>query len=661
MEKEEFFGSMLKYFNLSEVEAGKMLEENYKNPKDRWKLVTLLEATLPYFDPYIDQADEKLKRKVGKLFMEKLDCSKFYEKESNSQLKERLSWLFSQTTAKNINTYKILYCSVLTDGNLKRDNDTRQKYYDNSRDFDSIYESLKTTLNLSDEETVECFERCSSLIAKGYDFKFPEIYNTLSKLFVSEDNFPVSYYLFRKEEVSQCLLINLSLFLLTPERIQDAFIYVKQKMQTKWREESKSVIERNPNMTILDYKTIQARKCFKNNLSLFSLNSSKMKEKENALRDINSLTDRVYSSQINQLFETPVNLSIVNSIPVDKISKYGLKNIRKLESIVSDKSKIGRYILKNQYVIGMNNSKFSDLIDEVSRLEEICPQENYLEKFLELGKTLFASNIDFKVASIVEKLKNNSVIIDIDVDSLSDRECLHQFVEMFFDGNHEIARDIEELIKDKQRRNSLGEKEVRKKIRTIGRQIEEFPKMIKDEKLSLRKKKLEILKVASDVSVLHEARFALLGNEQNWFLKDVERKYSDDIEKRLNLLREVYEQKRFKLGKRYSNVDELFDRTMEYLSICFDDKEPITDLFRENVLEVFNEAMIKTFDNTVEYGQPQFTRNNNEMQIITKEVVVVRDVPDNLRRPLQNLNDAINCREDGDEDGARIVDFEKQK
>lgn len=630
MGREQFYSYMLRYFDLSQVEVEKMLHEKFKKEDEREKLIALIETTLPYFEPFVNQADEKLKRKVGKVFLSKLDYSQFYDKETVEQMRNRIKTLLRQTSSKGINTYKILYCSVLTDGNLKRDNETRSKYYDSSRDFELIYDSLKSALGLTDAQTVECFERCSSLISKGFAYKFPHIYNKLNNLIVYEEYGNGAYKLFKPEEVGEALLVNLSLFLLSTDRIQDAFDYVQRKMSAKWKIECDKVMETNPNMTQLVYKTIQLRKCFKNNLSLFAINSSNMNEKEKHLKDTNILTDRVYASQFRELFETPINLAIINQIPTEKVARNALLNLRKLESVVSDKSKIGKYILKNQYIIGMDNLKFSNLIDEISLMEKSKPEEKYLERFLEFGKTLFSSNIDFNVATIVDKLKNNSIIIDIDVDSLSDRECLHEFVEIFFDGNHEIARQIEELIRLKVERNKRGERELRKEIRTIGKQISDLPKLIKDEKISLRKKKDQILKLTTDISSLHERRYNLLGYCSRDNIKYSEQENSHKIEKNLNILRTTFEEKRFKVGKKYSNVEDLYTKMMDFLSSCFDDKEAITDLFKKEILDSFHDFIETSFDIVLDPQQSLFGKR-----------IIVDDAPSQLVSPLKKMNQEV--------------------
>ena len=164
--REKFFDDVKKYFALSEVETEKMIHDKFKKTEDKRRLFIMLETIYPYLDKFLDEADEKLKRKVGKVFFSKLDYSQFSDKESLEDMRDRLNVLFYQTSSKGINTYKILYNTVLTDGNLKRDSETFVKYYDTTRDFDNIYDSLVTTLDLTTQEAKEIFEKLNERLSK---------------------------------------------------------------------------------------------------------------------------------------------------------------------------------------------------------------------------------------------------------------------------------------------------------------------------------------------------------------------------------------------------------------------------------------------------------------------------------------------------------------
>lgn len=628
MNREEFYGSIEKYFALTEAETESMIREKFKKEEDKRRFFEMLKVTMPYFEPFVNDVDEKLKRKVGKVFLSKLDYSQFSD--DIYSMSDRLRRLFYQTSLKGINTYKILYCSVLTDGNLKRDNENRSRYYDSTRDFEYIYDSLVNTLQLKDKEAVEIFEKCSTLIAKGYAYKFPHIYNKLRELIVYEDY--SSYRVFREKEIADILKINPSLFVTSTDRIQDSFDYIQKKMAPKLERDFKIVSLQNPNITFLEYKTIMTRKWLKNNSTLLTINSSNMYKKESYLCGVVvDFTSKEYGNQFRKYFEEPISLAILNQIPYEKITRNAIRNIKSLEE-KSNKSvqEIVNYLASNPYVIGMDSAQLTLLLSDIEVMDRENPEEKYFDKFFEFGKTLFASNMDFRVKVVVEKLKNNSIMHDIEVYSMRDKECLHKFIEIFFDGSFENEIKIERLIKAKDERTSQGEKKLRRAIREVGATINDLPKILKDEYISEKEKKQHILSLATNIENLHYERFKLGKVDKIYDVPFVEKNISQDIENMLNLLRDTYEQRRFKLGKKYSNLDQLFERTMDYLSGCFDDKEAITDLFRSEIVKKYDDAIRASFE----------TKYNPQQNLFGESIIV--ESVGRLKPSLKKLDDEVN-------------------
>ena len=99
MDRQEFFDKMKKYFALSEMETEKLLQEKFHKDIDKNRFMAMFYAVMPHLERFVDEADEKLKRKVGKVFLSKLDYSQFYDKESVAETKERLQKLFYQTSS----------------------------------------------------------------------------------------------------------------------------------------------------------------------------------------------------------------------------------------------------------------------------------------------------------------------------------------------------------------------------------------------------------------------------------------------------------------------------------------------------------------------------------------------------------------------------------
>lgn len=643
MDRQEFFDKMKKYFALSEMETEKLLQEKFHKDIDKNRFMAMFYAVMPHLERFVDEADEKLKRKVGKVFLSKLDYSQFYDKESVAETKERLQKLFYQTSSKGINIYKILYCSVLTDGNLKRDNDTRSRFYDSSRDFENIYDSLIETLHLSADEAKEIFERCSSLIAKGYAYKFPHIYNKLYELIVMDETGAYRVFSQKQHEVEEILKINPSLFVISTDRIQSSFDYLQKKMYPILRANIDEVMQAKPNMTLLAYRTIMARKWLKNNSSLLTINVSSMYDKEKYLKqNLNAITGNAYAVQFANFFESPLNIATLNQIPYEKITRNALRNIQLLEKYTT-KEKVARYLTANQYVVGMDYAKFGTLLYKIEELDKENPQEKYFDKFLEFGKTLFASNIDFSVDAIADKLVHNAIIRDVAVDEMTDKECLQQFIEIFFDGKHDLTFKIEDMIKQRRERNANGEKELRSDIRKMGRKIEELPRILKDESTSTKEKRESVLTYARDISALQGRRLALAGASATLgMVQTIEEDESRKIEETLNLLRETFEQRRFKLGKSYTNLEQLFERTMNYLDTCFDDKSAISQLFKVEIIDNFTQAMKETYD-----------VNPSAQQSLFGERLTVENVTPGLKSPLKGISQEIN-KVDFHQDGTSL-------
>lgn len=643
MDRQEFFDKIKKYFALSEMETEKLLQDKFHKDIDKNRFVAMFYAVMPHLERFVDEADEKLKRKVGKVFLSKLDYSQFYDKESVAETKERLQKLFYQTSSKGINIYKILYCSVLTDGNLKRDNDTRSRFYDSSRDFENIYDSLVETLHLSADEAKEIFERCSSLIAKGYAYKFPHIYNKLYELIVMDETAAYRVFSQKQHEVEEILKINPSLFVISTDRIQSSFDYLQKKMYPILRANIDEVMQTKPNMTLLAYRTIMARKWLKNNSSLLTINVSSMYDKEKYLKqNLNAITGNAYAVQFANFFESPLNIATLNQIPYEKITRNALRNIQLLEKYTT-KEKVARYLTANQYVVGMDYAKFGTLLYKIEELDKENPQEKYFDKFLEFGKTLFASNIDFSVDAIADKLVHNAIIRDVAVDEMTDKECLQQFIEIFFDGKHDLTFKIEDMIKQRRERNANGEKELRSDIRKMGRKIEELPRILKDESTSTKEKRESVLTYARDISALQGRRLALAGDSATiGMVQTIEEDESRKIEETLNLLRETFEQRRFKLGKSYTNLEQLFERTMNYLDTCFDDKGAISQLFKVEIIDNFTQAMKETYD-----------VNPSAQQSLFGERLTVENVTPGLKSPLKGISQEIN-KVDFHQDGTSL-------
>ena len=137
--------------------------------------------------------------------------------------------MISQIVEKKINPYKVLYASVLTDGNLKVDFDNETRDFDQNRYFKNIYNTLKHTLKLSDEETIALFEKCSTLISKVSADRIPKIFECINSMYVANEE--CNTKLFDEKEVVDLLKINPSLFVLSRHKMWGALNYLENKAE----------------------------------------------------------------------------------------------------------------------------------------------------------------------------------------------------------------------------------------------------------------------------------------------------------------------------------------------------------------------------------------------------------------------------------------------
>lgn len=561
-------------------------------PEDNFRLQHILSVVAQYCEPFIDKADEKLRRKVGKVIFSKLDFSKFGT-ESAFETKTRLNHLFSSIVSRNVNPYKVIYCSVLTDGNLKIDFENNNREYAKTRDFLVIYDTLKRTLQLTDEETIALFEKCSTLISKVSADRIKKIFDFVGNLSVGYHDYHAK--IFDKNEVFQILKINPSLFTVSREKMLGAIKYMEEKVVELLKDGMINLYS-NQALNFVANKRQMLRSWIKNNTSLLSINADSMRAKEYFLNE--SVLPYVHRSYVNivekafaKIFCDRINMALVSQIPTEKFKKNAQVNLKKLESLMSP-VRLGEYLIKNPLVLAMKSEDLYKLVDLVDQSEN---RSEYLDKFIEFGRTLFASNVDFKPEEIFEKLVTNKAMFEIDVDKLNGNDCVLKFAEIFMNDDQSIVFEIEKLIKEKQVRMEKGEKVLRKRIRFVGTELEDLAGFVKDKDIKKDTKKEIVLSYARDIKELTDSRLALANVEDFEELRRIEKENGEKIENLLNTLRDIFEQKRFNIGKKYQNSDLLFEKMMDYLGECFDDKEPISEIFAKEIAEKFVEIAKSDF------------------------------------------------------------------
>ncbi|MGN1201055.1 MAG: hypothetical protein ACI4R8_02180 [Candidatus Caccovivens sp.] len=649
---------MEKYFSISKQEFEDYIENMRKKHFNISTLNSIVKAIVPYCTEWLSATDkngklvvdEKLKRKAGNVILSKLNFSNFPEWETDYNINQRLNNLFSQTSAKGINTYKIIYCTVLTDGNVYKthcvdnyNNDYfyKQKNNDGTRDFQNIFSTIQNLLKTTNEETVEIFEKCgATLIGKCDTKQMYNVYNAIKSfgfLRLSEDG-SKSYkqYILSEQEVRDILKNTPSLFDSNEQQLYSSFNYINNKI--------KVVVEQNEDMKPWQKHLQVLRKIFKNNPSLLKLNSEIMQEKEDFLKTKTCYYDRFnnrmvskYGKAISNLFRDPINIGLMNVIKINDIYNFAIKNLNVLENNGLSNQQISEYIEKNPFMLAMDSVDFADLTKEIIALDKENPDEQYLEKFLKLGRSLFKNTSIIEKEKVLSKLQHGAVE-EINIENMTPEDCFYKFLDIFCDDN-DLEYRLEYLIGTKYLLDDMGEHQIRENIRKVGEYVSNLKSILKEDTNSVKNKKDEILSLANNVWSISNMRLKLANTDNLSKAKEFEKSISKDIESELNKLRDVFNQKRFHVAKRYSNTDELFENTMNYLDEIFDDKKAIDDLFYQEIVEPFSKNM-------KELG-------HSEQNLFGENVTV--EVNALLKKPLQSLTDSIMFTQNSNLDNYNFV------
>lgn len=584
--------AFLKYFAFSDEEFSAYYKK-FNDKQDYKRLVEILKAVIPYCDQYLDTTDDKIKRKVGLVLISKLDYSSFAEKEDETYT--RLHNFFKNTTEKGINPYKIIYCSVLTDAELKNDFEDNSKYPVATRKFLRIYDALKGTLNLTDQETVEIFEKCSTLISKVYSNRIPEIYNCLSTLAVNGEQ--KGFRIFNEKEVAEILKINPSLFTISNDKMISAYAFLKACVKPLAAQPHKKYYD-DKEMDSLYAEALILRQWLKNNSTLLSINADVIQSKYNHLIDfVGVKTDHKYDRVLDSYFHDPITLSIISQMPYSEIRNNSFANIHMLDSLIHDKVAVTNYLKENPYFIAMPSNKVSELFYCLKSLDERSENIDYLQTFLDSGRSLFKGSGNFNVDDILEKIKNKSALPKIDVEHINGTELLDKFCEIYNACNMDIADTIKALIEKKNIRHDEGEKSIRRAIRYVGENLRHaVSAIIKDKKTPKLIKVRTLEQIVPVINYVKEARFTLAKTNSIYMAEETERKNSLEIENALNVVREIYELKKDKINEKYIGGDLLYKKLMDYLGTEFDDKKSIGELFHEDVTEEFKKFIIENFN-----------------------------------------------------------------
>lgn len=610
-------------FELPSKEVEEALRTKFISDKDRDRLSAILKAVEQSCLKYNAQCDTALLQRAGRVIFKELDYSKFADDETPARTEYRLKALFTQASKiRDINPYKIIYCQVLTDGNLRNDHEQKVKYEDASRLVENIYEELKLNLGLSDKETCEMFEKCSTLISKISTYKIAEIYNLLEKkLIIFDRETNKGYHFFEEDEVREILKTNPSLFTSSSAKILEAFDYIKTKA-SKIVKPSETTSRFAAEYDILiDW--------IKDNSSLLSINASKMKDKEDLFDAISREQGTELSQAFNGLLGSSTNIAILNDIPYEKIAQNLRKNIETLKTIFPI-DLVANYIERNPYVLGFNSNKFEKLLLSLAEEDKRKPDQNLVQTFFAAGKSIFDGSSEFSTERVLLKLKKGDYAKPLDLDNMTIPQKISKFVEIFLNGDRSVERRISELIWEKENKDKNGERLLRAKIDEVGQDISRLPSVLKSDLFSIEDRKRKIYQLVEDIRSIQSMRLKLAASTNLLEVNKIEKQNAQDVKNLVKLIYNAYEEKVEQVEKKYVGANILYDSIMTYLVKSFGEIEPISSLFEREISQKYIESLKAAYQ-VVEDSQE--TIFGEKMRVVGVETKLFPDLK-NLTREI---------------------------
>lgn len=660
------------YFGVSEEFIARKLKENYTfstnymTESSRQTLVATVAALAPFcrqgkgaLDPSLTKEEINDRKKSAEAIL----SAPKYTDDDASAIYNRLKSLYHSISYRGIDIYKTIYKTSLTDGNLgvTYDPDTRvvSSYSNYDRNFDRIYDQIILTLALSKENSSEIvngmFEKCAAtMLSKLTASGVSNIYQALLSFAIYNEEEGIWRYLYNVPDkpyiglernrqkvraIRDGLVCCPSLFACNAEKLKDAYKYVMSKLPRALvvEEYNRAQKEGRVSMTMFECKRHLLRSWINNNFSVLTINARSMKEKEIFIKNLQAqlnnefcAVEKQHTYNLSFLFENPSNICLMNSIPLKEMVSNAYKNIYLLEGYAGVNGTI-EYIKKNTYVLAMDNEKLNQLLHAIDAHDKENPDNPYMGRFFKLGKSLFANkhNIDFDVIPVFRKLAKIEDIVILDVDKMDDWQRVEKFVELFFDNDPRIVPHIRKLHELKLKKDELGGREIRSQIRTILNQYGGWNEILTDRK--------KMLAVTTEIKSINNQRFIVeqierTGDDYIDFgrLRDKEISFSEEIKEMLVKIKNN-DVKREKLNKRFTDIDKLNDRVIDFLTnICFDDKEPITDIIESTLREPLIETL-KDIGQT--YVDPQQTLFGSEKVIVP--------TPEKLYSPLKKLTQEL--------------------
>ena len=584
------------------------LTKNFSTNFEKNCFVKAINAVLPYLHPETEERESQ--KRAGDIFLKKPD----YLETNSDNVYDRLSILFRNIDGVGINVYKTIYITTLTNGDLKpwRDSETGEKGisedYNGTRKFLRIYNKVKDGLGLDNIQTNSIFEHAAATLIghvstdKIYNLIY--VLNSIRSYAQIEVDGKVKC-LFSRQDMVDGLVKCSSILNANSDNVRKAFEYLVEKAKfvavMKHKDDRKAAY--------LEHRKL-IQEWILSGFSILRINAADMREKEGYLRSIPKNMNLDIS--MHKLFESHTMISMIDSIPKEKMYKNAKSNIAKLDWYCNrNKAALQKYIEDNPYMLGMDRTKFADLLQQIKDFDDTHKDVQLFEKFLRVGKTLFTDSnyIDFKVEDVMTKLKRHDAMTQIDI-TKGDSTILDTFCKIFYGPDaDEKWQNMQYVLYYKDLRDEQGYHEIRKILKDKRDELGGWGEIVKSP--------TRALKMAQTLDAIKFKRFEVENmverDERGYVINSSslkidrlikhENAFALQMRELLDEMRDVYNENKAVLGKQYSNLDDLYKLAVDYVEKQLVDIVPMEEFLQREVIAPYHEALKQEYGDTYSDAQ----------------------------------------------------------
>ena len=584
------------------------LTKNFSSNFEKNCFFKAINAVLPYLHPETEERESK--KRAGDIFLKKPE----YLEANSDTVYDRLALLFRNIDSVGINVYKTIYITTLTNGDIKpwRDSETGEKgisedYY-GTRKFLKIYYKVKDGLGLDNIQTNSIFEHAAATLI-GH-VSTDKIYNLIYELnsiraYAQIEVDGLVKCLFSRQDMVDGLVKCSSILNSNPDSVKKAFEYLVEK--AKFVAVMKHKDDRNA--AYLEHRRL-IQEWVLSGFSILRLNAADMRAKEGYLKLIPQNMNLDIS--MHKLFESHTMISVIDSIPKDKIYSNAKPNIAKLDWYCNrNKTTLQKYIEENPYMLGMDRIKFAELLQEIKDFDDTHKDVNLFDKFLRVGKTLFTDSnyIDFKVEDVMTKLKKNDAMTQIDI-TKGDPKILNTFCQIFYGSDADAKwQNMQNVLYYKELRDENGYHEIRKILKDKKEELGGWGEIVKSP--------TRALKMAQTLDAIKFKRFEVENmverDERGYVINSSslkvdklikhENNFALQMRELLDEMRDAYNENKANLGKQYSNLDDLYKFAVEFVEKQLIDIVPMEEFLQREVVAPYHEALKHEYRDTYSDAQ----------------------------------------------------------